>query len=344
MAYYLAKRSEPALLSLVFPIFNEEESIRLLRQELCDWSVRHPFNIEVILVDDGSTDRSLEMLRDWAVQDNRIRILSFSRNFGHQAAVTAGLQAARGEAVVILDADLQDPLDVIPEMVARYCDGYDVVYGQRLTREGETVFKRASAWIFYRLMRLLVHRDLPPDTGDFRLVSRTCLRALLSMNEMHRFLRGMFVWVGFPQIAVGYHRVLRRHGTTKYPLAKMVSFAWDAALSFSTTPIRLISMMGLLTAVFAFGYGVYSVVRAFVLQDTVPGWTTLVILVGWTGGMILIGLGVIGDYVARTYEAVKARPLFIIRETINLDESSQPHLPYEHGAAPRFTSPPKLLS
>ncbi len=200
----LQRRGPPRLVSLVIPIYDEEEALPHLRAALDVWLATVDFDCELILVDDGSRDESYASIQRWAREDPRVRGLSFSRNFGHQMAVTAGLAVAAGEAVVILDADLQDPLEAIPEMVDRYRDGYDVVFGQRTGRDGETAFKRATAWLFYRLMRSLVHRDLPPDTGDFRLVSRRCLDTVLRMNESHRFLRGMFTWVGYPQIAVRY--------------------------------------------------------------------------------------------------------------------------------------------
>jgi dolichol-phosphate mannosyltransferase len=199
-------------------------------------------------------------------------------------------------------------------MVTRYREGYDVVYGQRAERAGETVFKRATAWAFYRLMRRFVHPDLPADTGDFRLVSRRCLDAILRMNEQHRFLRGLFAWVGFPQIAVRYKRDPRRFGETKYPFFKMVKFAWNAALSFSTFPIKLITAGGFATAFLACTYGVYAVVQKYFFHNTVQGWTGLVVIGGLIGGMILVSLGIIGEYVGRIFEEIKRRPLYIVKD------------------------------
>jgi dolichol-phosphate mannosyltransferase len=319
----LVKRPAPKLLSLVFPVYNEEATIPFLRKELEAWRSTLHVPTEVILVDDGSRDRSRVLLSEWAYTDTTIKVIGFSANFGHQAAVTAGLQFARGEAIAILDADLQDPLDIIPEMIARYVDGFDVVYGQRVSREGESLFKRITAWGFYRLMRKFVHKDLPTDTGDFRLVSRRCLDAILQMPETHRFLRGMFAWVGFPQIAVQYRRRPREHGETKYPLSKMLRFAWNAALSFSVAPIKVISFTGLGVATFGLCYGAYSIARHFIWRDTAPGWTTLVVLLALASGAILVALGVIGEYVARIYEEVKRRPIFIIQEKLNTEQDSQ---------------------
>jgi dolichol-phosphate mannosyltransferase len=293
----LHPRDSPALVSLVLPVFDEEEALPHLRSTLDAWLPSFGFQCEIILIDDGSRDGSYAFITQWASEDPRVRGLSFSKNFGHQAAVTAGLAISRGDAVVILDADLQDPLHVIPEMVSRYREGYDVVYGQRVKRDGETSFKRASAWLFYRIMRRFVHRALPADTGDFRLVSRRCLDAVLRMNEAHRFLRGMFAWIGYPEIAVRYARTARKFGETKYPFWKMVGLAWNAALSFSTFPIKLISGAGILTAAFALGYGLYAVVQKYLFHATVQGWTGLVVLVGVLGSAMLLALGVIGEYI-----------------------------------------------
>lgn len=310
---------ELSLLSLVIPIYNEEETIPHLRAAFEAWRKTVKASVELILVNDGSSDRSWSLLLEWGLQDSTVRALGLSRNFGHQAAVSAGLALARGDAVAILDADLQDPLEVINEMIAQYCAGFDVVYGVRLSREGETLFKRTTAWLFYRLMRLLVWKGLPQDAGDFRLVSRRCLDVVLSMGEVHRFLRGMFAWAGFKQIAVQYHRKKRQHGISKYPLAKMLNFAWNAALSFSIIPIRAISISGALVAVFGLTYGFYSILRYFVFRDTVPGWTTIIVLLGIVGGMILVGLGVLGEYIGRIYEEVKHRPIYIVQECVNAE-------------------------
>lgn len=322
----LERRDPPRLVSLVFPVFDEEEALPHLRAALEEFLPTLGVPCEIVLVDDGSRDGSYDLIARWAAEDPRVRGVSFSRNFGHQAALSAGLALARGDATVLLDADLQDPLSVIPAMLERYREGYDVVYGQRTTRAGETRFKRATAWLFYRLMRRLVHRALPEDAGDFRLISRRCVDAVLRMNEVHRFLRGMFAWVGFRQVAVPYARAPRLHGETKYPFWKMARLAWNAALSFSTFPIKLITALGFLTAAGALVYGGFAVVDKYFFHATVPGWTGLVVIVGLTGAAILVSLGVIGEYVGRIFEEVKQRPLFVVRETTFDDR--------ELGAAP----------
>ena len=314
MAASLQPRSPPKLLSLVFPVFNEEAGLPALRTAVETWTTTVSYPCEIILVDDGSQDDSFTLIKQWAANDQRVRGLSFSKNFGQQMAMTAGLSVAKGDAVVLLDADLQDPLEVIPQMVERYVQGYDVIYGQRPEREGETLFKRISSWIFYRVMQQLVHKDLPADTGDFRLVSRRCLDAVLRMNELHRFLRGMFAWVGFNYTAVPFKRQARKHGETKYSALKLVRLAWNAALSFSTLPLRLITWVGFFTAGFAACYGTYAVLQKYLYHTAVQGWTGIIAALGIIGGTILVSLGVIGDYVGRIFEEIKRRPLYIVQD------------------------------
>jgi len=310
----LQPRNQPNLLSLVFPVFNEEEALPYLRAALESWTNSVPFACEIILVDDGSQDNSFAIIKQWAEEDGRVRGLSFSKNFGQQIAMTAGLTIAKGDAVVLLDADLQDPLEVIPQMVARYVEGYDIVYGKRSEREGENLFKRITSWLFYRIMQHCVHRDLPADAGDFRLVSRRCLDAVLQMNELHRFLRGMFAWIGFHHTAVRFKRAARQFGETKYSAWKLAALAWDATLSFSTLPLRLITWLGFGTAGFAACYGVYAVLQKYVYHTAVQGWTGIIVTLGIVGGMILISLGVIGEYVGRIFEEIKRRPLYIVQD------------------------------
>lgn len=316
----LTPRTPPAELSIVIPAFNEEETLPMLRGALSQWRACQPWPVTVIMVNDGSSDGTAAMLEDWAKADAWLRVLHLSRNFGHQAALTAGLDHADGDAVVIIDADLQDPLEAIPGMVAKYSEGFDVVYGQRTDRRGETWSKRATAWLFYWIMQRLVYKHLPRDTGDFRLVSKRCLEAVRAMRETHRFLRGMFSWAGFSQVAYPYVREPRRAGTTKYPFRKMLFFAWNAVLSFSPLPLRLILIQGAMVAGFGAAYSVYSVLRWALVGDTVAGWPTLVALLCLIGGSILIGLGLVGEYVSRVYEEIKGRPLYLIATKTNFHE------------------------
>jgi len=317
----LQPRTSPKLLSLVFPVYNEVEGLPALRGAVEAWTATQPFPCEIVLVDDGSRDSSFALIQQWAAEDNRVRGLSFSKNFGQQMAMTAGLAVAKGDAVVLLDADLQDPLEVIPQMVARYQEGYDIIYGQRPEREGETVFKRVSSWLFYRFMQTFVHKDLPTDTGDFRLVSRRCLDAVLRMNELHRFLRGLFAWAGFHQTAVQFKRAARQYGETKWTPWKLVKFAWNATLAFSTLPLRLITWAGFLTAGFAMSYGIYAVLQKYIYHTAVQGWAGIIVTLGIIGGMILVSLGVIGDYVGRIFEEIKRRPLYIVRDDTKPQDS-----------------------
>jgi glycosyltransferase involved in cell wall biosynthesis len=244
-----------------------------------------------------------------------------ARNFGHQVAATAGLDAARGDAIVLMDADLQDPPELVLDMLVQYEKGYDVVYAQRVQRTGETVFKRASAWLFYRMMRTLVYKDLPVDTGDYRLVSRRFLNALRHMRETHRFLRGMVAWVGFPQIAVPFVRAPRAAGETKYPLSKMLRFAWTAAVSFSPAPLRASFLAGFLLIAIGLCYGVYAIVRVVLGLYIVRGWASLILLNCLTAGALMISIGVLGEYVARIFEEIKGRPLYVISDRYNIDLS-----------------------
>jgi dolichol-phosphate mannosyltransferase len=258
--------------------------------------------------------------------DYRYKVIGLSRNFGHQIAATAGLEIARGDAVVLMDADLQDPPEVVLDMLEKYREGYDVVYARRTVRQGDTVFKRVTAWIFYRAMRKLVHPDLPVDVGDFRLMSQPCLNALLSMNELHRFLRGMVTWVGFAQTNVDFVRHARVAGVTKYPLRKMLLFAWNAAISFSALPLRLSFFAGFVLLGIASMYAGFSLWRVSRGAFVVPGWMSLIMVNCLTSGSAMIAIGILGEYVGRIFEEVKRRPLYVVslRANVSADTSSSP--------------------
>lgn len=318
--YFLQPRPYPGLLSLVIPIYNEELVVPFLRNELQRFLADLQGEAEVVLVNDGSTDTTFEKIVEWAREDPHVKVVNFSRNFGHQIASTAGLDYATGDAVVLLDADLQDPLNVIPRMVQRYCEGYDVVYGQRKTRRGETWFKLFTAWLFYRLMRAFVHGDLPVDAGDFRLLSRPCLNALQQMRETHRFLRGMIAWVGFAQIGVPYERSPRVAGSTKYPLRKMLTFAWTAATSFSTLPLKASMLLGVVVTLMGLEEAIRAILAKVFHWYTVPGWSSLTVLVSVLGGATLMSIGVLGEYVGKLYEQTKNRPLYIVAQTVNVEK------------------------
>jgi len=342
--HLLRDRSNPALLSIVIPAFNEEPIIPALQERLTRFLATLPCKVEVIVVNDGSSDRTLELLTDWAAADGRIRVLGLARNFGHQAAVTAGLDRAAGDAVVILDADLQDPPEAIHDMLARYRQGYDVVYGQRISRDGESVAKRLTAWLFYRLMRLLIYRDLPADAGDFRLISRPCLDAVRSMRETHRFIRGMVAWTGFAQTAVPYQRGPRAAGRSKYPFGKMLKFAWTAAVSFSPLPLRLGLVLGFVVAAIGVAFGAFVIAgRIFGWYRPAPGWASLVVLITLLGGAVLISNGILGEYVGRIFEESKARPLYIVAQSANFPATRQP-APVNPPAADRLADQARVLA
>jgi dolichol-phosphate mannosyltransferase len=317
--FLLQPRSYPSRLSLVIPMYNEEAVVGLLRSAVKQFMAEFPGKTEVVVVNDGSTDSTLQQLAEWAHSEPGVTVLSLSRNFGHQIAATAGLDYASGDAVVLLDADLQDPMHVIHQMVERYCEGYDVVYGQRRARRGESWSKRFTAWLFYRLMCTFVHKDLPVDTGDFRLLSRPCLTALRKMGETHRFLRGMVAWVGFPQIAVQYERQPRVAGSTKYPLKKMLIFAWTAATSFSTLPLKASTLMGVIVTLMGLEEGGRALLAHLFGWHTVRGWSSLTVLIGVIGGATLLSIGMLGEYVGKLYEQSKNRPLYLISQTVGAD-------------------------
>ena len=317
--HLLAERPYPALLSLVIPMYNEEAMVSHLRAELYRFMADARCPVEVILVNDGSSDQTLRKIMDWAAEDKRIRVIHLSRNFGHQAAATAGLDYAAGDAVVLLDADLQDPLHVVHRMLERYCEGYDVVYGQRQARQGESPWKRATAWVFYRLMQALVYEGLPVDTGDFRLISRPCLAGLRTMQETHRFLRGMVAWVGFPQCAVLYERAPRAEGRSKYSFRKMLTLAWTAATSFSILPLQISMLLGFLVGLFGIEEAIRAMLAFLLGWYVVPGWTSLVVLTALIGSALLISIGLLGQYVGKIYEQSKARPLYLVSRTFNVE-------------------------
>lgn len=316
---YLRPRPNPALVSIVVPCYNEERCLPLFAEEATRFIDASAYACEIILVNDGSSDGTLEFLAEWSARDARIKVLSLSRNFGHQIAATAGVDEANGDAVVLIDADLQDPLFVIDEMVAQYRNGYDVVCGQRSARAGENLFKRASAWMFYRLMQFLFLKSLPHDVGDFRLMSRRCVNSLRSMRELHRFIRGMVAWVGYPQVCVQYERQARAAGETKYPLSKMIRLAWNAAVSFSPLPLRMSFLAGGLMALLALEEAIRAFV-AYVSGRTVPGWTSLMVVLCMSNAALLVTVGILGEYVAKIYEEGKGRPLYIVADTWNIGE------------------------
>jgi polyisoprenyl-phosphate glycosyltransferase len=307
---------EVTLLSVVAPVFNEEETI----DEFCRRTVAAlaGFDHELILVDDGSSDRSPELLSQIAAGQKNIRIVSLSRNFGHQAALTAGLDHARGDVIVMLDADLQDPPELIPEMVDAWRSGSDVVYAVRESRAGETRFKLTTARWFYKVFSRLTQLDLQQNAGDFRLLDRRALDALLSMRERNRFLRGMSVWVGFNQAAVTYERDARFAGETKYTPARMFRFSLDAISSFSHLPLQMATLLGFFFSTVAF-LAIPIAIGFRIAGEFVPGITTVLLVTLLLGGIQLITVGIIGEYLGRVYDEVKQRPLYLVKDRQNAE-------------------------
>ena len=325
----LAMSSPPArpTLSLVIPIFNEEAIIpeldRRLREFLSGVGEGVGGSWEVVFIDDGSKDRSREMLRELAAREPRYKVIGLSRNFGHQLAITAGIDLAEGEAVVVMDADLQDPPEVVRDMLARWREGNDVVYAVRRKRHGETWFKRLTAALFYRFLNAMLGVNIPVDAGDFRLMSRPVVLTLRALREQHRFVRGMVAWVGFRQVAVYYERPARFAGETKYPLRKMLRFAIDGITSFSIIPLRFATWLGVLSGFTAIGLGAWALYVKVVEERAVQGWTTLMILVAFGSSAQLLVMGILGEYVGRIYEEVKRRPLYAISEQLNFGDGER---------------------
>ena len=304
----------PVTFSIVAPIFNELDNLPELYRRVREvMSIAHG-TWELVLVDDGSTDGSTERILDLAKQDKHVRPVIFARNFGHQVAITAGWDYARGDAVVIIDADLQDPPEAIPDLIAKWREGYEVVYAVRAEREGETWFKKTTAALFYRIVRRITDVKIPVDTGDFRLMDRKVVDVLKTMHERHRFPRGMSAWVGFRQIGVPYKRAARHAGVTKYPFKKMLKLALNAITGFSYFPLQLATYFGFVAAGLAIIAIPVVIIMRLAGQGAFLGQATTLIAVLFLGGVQLISLGVLGEYLGRIYDEVKGRPLYIVRE------------------------------
>ena len=308
--------------SIVVPIYNEEEVLPELYRRLKGAMDSMGDTYELVFVNDGSRDRSIGLLRELAEADPCIRVIDFARNFGHQAAITAGMDLASGDAVVVIDADLQDPPEVIARLAAKWREGYEVVYAVREKRQGDSLFKRATAAAFYRLLRRVTSVDIPVDTGDFRLMDRKAIEAFKGLNERHRFIRGLVSWIGFRQTGVSFVRDERFAGVTKYPLKKMLKFAFDGLTSFSFAPLQLATYLGFLTAVTAFLGILWVVWIKLFTHEALAGWASQIVCTLLLGGIQLISLGIIGEYIGRIYDEVKGRPLYITREILGREAGS----------------------
>lgn len=305
----------PTILSIIIPIYNEEKIIPELYQRLTNAAKEITSDYELIFINDGSKDRSILELINLSQQDSKVYFINFSRNFGHQIAVTAGIDYCKGDAVVIIDGDLQDPPELIPEMYKKHQEGYEVVYAQREKRAGETYFKKITAQLFYRTLKKLTSVDIPLDTGDFRLIDRKIVEALKNMPEQNKFLRGQIAWLGFNQTSVVFNRDKRKHGKSGYPLSKMIKFALDGITGFSDKPLEYVSRLGFIISGLSFLIILYAIFSHFFLKQTITGWTSLIISSMFIGGVQMISIGVIGEYVARINKNILNRPLYLIQNT-----------------------------
>ncbi|WEA46404.1 glycosyltransferase family 2 protein [Priestia aryabhattai] len=305
--------------SIVVPVYNEEEVIHETYRRLTEVMRSTKEAYELLFVNDGSRDRTAEIIKEYSEQDSAVVLLDFARNFGHQIAITAGMDYARGEAVVVIDADLQDPPELILEMIEKWKQGFDVVYAKRTKRKGETYFKKQTAAMFYRFLRAMTDIDIPLDTGDFRLLDRKVCNQMNSIQEKNRFVRGLVSWVGFKQIAVEYERDERLAGESKYPLKKMLKLSMDGITSFSYKPLKLASYAGVTLSGIGFIYLFVVLYLKLFTDSTITGWSSLIVIQLFFSGIILIILGMIGEYIGRIYDETKNRPLYIVREKYQLE-------------------------
>ena len=309
-------------LSVIVPMYCEEAVIGECYKRLTNIMKKiDNYNYEIIVVNDGSKDNTLEILEEIAQKDKNVKVISFSRNFGHQAAVTAGLKNVTGDAVVIIDADLQDPPELICDMIKLWEQGYEVIYGKRKIRKGESVFKLLTAKMFYKTLNILSDVEIPKDTGDFRLVDRKVVDTINQMPEHNKFLRGLFSWVGYKQVPFEYERQERYAGKTKYPLRKMIKLASDGIISFSTKPLKLVGTLGIISIVISILILIYALLSyAFKLNNLSPGWTSIMVAITFFAGVQLLSIWIMSEYIGRIYDEAKERPQYIINKKINFDE------------------------
>jgi glycosyltransferase involved in cell wall biosynthesis len=305
--------------SIVLPIYNEQDNILLLYSRLTAVMSEVTPDYEMIFIDDRSTDNSFSLLEELHAKDSRVKLLRFSKNNGHQIAITSGLDYATGNGIVIMDADLQDPPELLPQFFEKHNEGYDIVYAQREMRSGESYFKRITAFLFYRVMKLLTNIDIPLDAGDFRLIDRKVADALASMNERNKFLRGLISWTGYKQIGIRFKRDARHAGTTNYTLTKMFKFALDGIFSFSHVPLKMATVFGFVISGFSFVLILWALIVRY-WEIAVPGWSSLMIAISFIGGVQLVTLGIIGEYLGRIYDEVKARPLYLLDKKIGFTD------------------------
>lgn len=318
--------NEKVKYSIVIPVFNEEEVIEHTYERIKTVMKNADGNYELLFINDGSRDRSVEILLNLSEQDNRIKIVDFSRNFGHQIAITAGMDYALGDAIVIIDADLQDPPELILEMIQKWKEGYDVVYAKRTARKGETFFKKQTASAFYRTLRAMTEIEIPIDTGDFRLIDRKVCNQMKNIHEKNRFVRGLVSWVGFKQSAVEYERDERFAGETKYPLKRMLKLSLDGITSFSYKPLKLANYLGASLSVIGFVYMLIVLYQKLFTTTTVTGWSSIIVIQLFFSGITLMMLGVIGEYIGRIYDEAKGRPLYIVKDIYQHESAAKSYV------------------
>lgn len=302
------------LISIIVPAYSEEEVLPEFHERISVVCSKIPMQVEIVYVNDGSVDNTLVILDELYANDDRVSIVDLSRNFGKEIALTAGLHKAKGDAVIIIDADLQDPPELIPALIAEWQNGYDVVYAKRAFRNGETAIKKLTAYLFYRLMRKFSRVNIPEDTGDYRLLSRRAVDALNTLVEHHRFMKGLFAWIGYKQKAVLYERDPRRAGRTKWNYLHLWNFALDGLTSFTSAPIKLASYIGLLIAIGAFSYGIYMLISTLIFGNPVAGYPSLIVVMLFLGGIQLIFIGLLGEYIGRIFNETKQRPLYFLND------------------------------
>jgi dolichol-phosphate mannosyltransferase len=312
-------RKKSQVISIAIPVYNEVENVPILYDHLKPVLQKLPFIFEIIFVDDGSTDGTYAAIQKLQQQDHRIKAISFSRNFGHQAALTAGLQCSTGDAVITMDGDLQHPPSLLPTLIEKWQQGNQVVFTVRESTADESLFKKLTSKLFYRIMAASSKTPVQPFGADFRLLDRAVVASLNTLEERDRFLRGLIGWLGFTAIGVPYTADARAAGTSKYSTRKMIKFAVDGILSFSATPLHLVTFLGLIVSALSFAYGAYSLYAYFFTERTIPGWTSLLVTILFLGGVQLISIGFLGEYLLRVYNETKRRPLYIIKDTLNID-------------------------
>ncbi len=315
-------KNKPALISIVVPAYNEAEVIGIFYHEVIQVLTKLPYHYEIIFINDGSTDNTFELIKELAANDVNVASLNFSRNFGKEIALTAGLDHARGDAIIVMDADLQDPPELIPDLIQKWEQGYNVVNARRSSRDGESWLKKTSAFVFYRLMSRFSEIEIPKDSGDFRLLSRSSALELAKLREHNRYMKGLFAWVGGKQTTIDFDRHSRKAGKTKWNYWQLWNLAIEGITSFSTLPLKLASYFGILIAGLSFVYGGYMVIRTVLFGNPVPGYPSLLVAVLFIGGIQLMSIGIIGEYLARIFNETKQRPLYIIQKKFDSEANS----------------------